>query len=163
MIATCIVATGFVVLGLVPEEGGIDMDAKTTGRLGEDIAAAYLEKKGYVMVERNARVGHGELDLVAKIESFLVFVEVKTRHADADRYNPYGAPKDAVNRKKQETLIKTANAYLSLHREFDDLTPRVDVVEVYLNGGHRPTRIEHYEDAVRKRTKKTPPSPTYGR
>ncbi len=126
-------------------------DKKETGRIGEDVAADFLRGKGYEILERNVHAGHGELDLVAKFGDALVFVEVKTRHAVQGRNNPFGTPADAVDRRKQEMLVKTAEEYRKRHTEYAELFPRIDVIEIYLDKNDSPTAVEHYENAVRKR------------
>ena len=126
-------------------------DKKETGRLGEDIASDFLREKGYRILEQNAYVRHGEIDLVAQTGDALVFVEVKTRHAEKGQRTPYGAPADAVDRRKQENLVRSAEEYLKRHTELHELYPRIDVIEVYLNQNDTPTAVEHYENAVRKR------------
>lgn len=129
-------------------------DKKETGQLGESIAADLLLKKGYEILERNVHAGHGELDIVARQGEILVFAEVKTRHAEQGKNSPYGSPADAVDRRKQEMLVKTAEEYLKRHTELKNLYPRIDVIEVYLDPNDAPTAVEHYENAVRKRNLK---------
>lgn len=126
-------------------------DKQETGRIGEDIAAAFLREKGYDILERNVHIGHGELDIVAKCGNSLVFAEVKTRHAKQGQNSPYGTPADAVDRRKQEMLVKTADEYRKRHTELGELFPRIDVIEVYLDPFDRASAIEHYENAVKKR------------
>ena len=135
----------------MPRQKNTKTDKKETGRRGEDIAADYLREKGYEILERNVHAGRGELDLVARRETSLVFVEVKCRHATQGQNSPYGAPADAVDRRKQAMLVKTADEYLKRHPEFGELFPRIDVIEVYLDRFDSPSAVEHYENAVRKR------------
>jgi len=127
------------------------MDKQTTGQAGERIAADFLRDKGYEILGMNVRAGHGELDIVARMGEILVFAEVKTRHVLPGSPMLYGTPADAVDRKKQENLVKTADEYLRRNGEYADCYPRIDVIEVYLDGSDRPYAIEHYENAVRKR------------
>ncbi|MFH1005828.1 MAG: YraN family protein [Bacteroidota bacterium] len=77
------------------------------GKLGEDLAVKYLMKEGYVILNRNWHFGKEELDIVARKDDFIVFVEVKTRASNA-----FGYPEEFVTRKKQKHLIKVANAYI---------------------------------------------------
>lgn len=127
------------------------MDKQNTGRMGEQLAADYLREKGYQILDRNVHVGHGELDIVARQGEYLAFVEVKTRHAVPGKCGAYGTPADAVDRKKQENLVKSAEEYWKRNESVRELYPRIDVVEVYLDESDRPAAIEHYENAVRKR------------
>ena len=94
------------------------METYDKGRLGEDLAALYLE-------ERGCREGC-ELDLVAMEEDTLVFAEVKARSSRA-----WGYGREAVDAAKQRRIIRAAQAYL---QETDYAGPcRLDVVEVDLN------------------------------
>ena len=56
------------------------MNAKQQlGKIGENLASEYLEKQGYLILERNFACRQGEIDIIAKDEKEFVFVEVKTR------------------------------------------------------------------------------------
>lgn len=127
------------------------MDKQTTGRTGEDFAAEFLRSRGYEILGRNVRAGRGELDIVARRGDVLAFVEVKTRHAVPGVRSPYGTPAAAVNWKKQENLVKAAEEYLKRNAPDGEWRPRIDVIEVYLDADDRPSALEHYENAVRKR------------
>ena len=115
---------------------------KEKGRAGEEIAARYLEEHGYEIVERNYTVRGGEIDVIAKRDGALVFVEVKTRTDVTE-----GASL-AVDEKKIGRLVRCAERYLYEKRESTDgLQPRFDCVEVYLapDGGNA-ARIRHIEN-----------------
>lgn len=108
------------------------------GQLGELLAADYLRRKGYVIAHSNWRSGHKELDLIARLDDLVVFVEVKTRRDDV-----YGQPEDAVNRLKIRRIIDSADAYV---RRFNIDGPiRFDIITVIKNSSE--VRIEHIEDA----------------
>ena len=108
------------------------------GKLGEEIAANYLEGKGYEIVERNWRNTHKEIDIIAKEDETLVMVEVKTRQTDE-----YGNPDIAVTKKKQRLLIAAANAYLFKNKL--DVETRFDIISIIFKDGE--PVIEHIEDA----------------
>ena len=97
--------------------------AQRRGRAGEDVSAAFLQKHGYKVIERNYRTSSGEIDIIASDAEYIVFAEVKTR-----AHNSISRPAQAVDRKKQKKLIRTAVLYLQ-ENEFE-LTPRFDVIEV---------------------------------
>lgn len=82
------------------------MDAKEVGRRGEEAAAAYLERRGMTIVERNWRCKVGEVDIVALDGDTLVLCEVKTR-----RSVKTGTPEEAVGTAKQRKLTRLAEAY----------------------------------------------------
>ena len=121
-------------------------DAEKTGPLGERLAAAYLEGKGYTVLDRNYRFSREEIDLVcfapaARPEDggWIVFVEVKTR-----RGTGFGRPEAAVDEAKQRAIMRVAEAYLHERRLMAALC-RFDVVAVLLGGGE--PEIEHFENA----------------
>ncbi|MBK5278443.1 MAG: YraN family protein, partial [Bacteroidia bacterium] len=76
------------------------------GKQGEAIAAEYLIGKGFEIVEQNYRSKRSEIDLIAKQNNWLVFVEVKLRTSDA-----YGYPEDFVDYKKAKNIIDGAEQY----------------------------------------------------
>lgn len=111
------------------------------GRRGENAAARYLRRLGYVIVARGHRDAVGEIDLVAVDGRTLVFIEVKTRTSqDA------GHPADAVDEKKQRRLTRLALSYMKRHDLLEN-PARFDVVAVtWPNRGSRPM-IEHFPNA----------------
>jgi putative endonuclease len=110
------------------------------GMKGEDIATNYLRKKDYTVLEQNFRNRFGEIDIIAKENDILVFVEVKTRHSDW-----HGSPADAVTHRKQQQISKVALSYLSHHDLFDH-DARFDVVSIVIKN-NRPPDIEHIRNA----------------
>ncbi len=86
---------------------------QTKGRHGEDMAAAWLEKKGYTLLERNWRFRHWEVDIIASKEKFLHFIEVKTRHSLR-----YGRPEESITRDKMTNLKNAAEEYQYQHPEW---------------------------------------------
>lgn len=107
-------------------------------RKGEELAAEHLVKKGFVVVERNYRIGQGEMDIIARHGNWLVVVEVKTRES-----NFLTNPLQLVPLSKQKQLIKLANAYLKMRKTLEQV--RFDIVIVVHNAQY--TTIEHIEDA----------------
>lgn len=110
------------------------------GKYGEDIAVEHLEDAGMVVLARNWRCAEGELDIVARDGSTLVFCEVKTRSGVG-----FGTPLEAVIPAKARRIQRLAAAWL---READRGWPelRFDVVSVLCPRGCRPT-IEHLRGA----------------
>jgi len=94
------------------------------GKKGERLAARYLQKKGYRIIERSYRCAIGEIDIVAKKGGYLVFVEVKTRNDER-----FGKPFESVDKRKQAKIIKVADLYYSYLND-KDLTCRFDVVSI---------------------------------
>jgi putative endonuclease len=110
------------------------------GRLGEAAAREELERRGYVIRDRNFRCRGGEADLVADDGPDLVFVEVKTR-AELR----HGLPQDAVGWTKQQRLAVAACRYCGDH-DLADRPVRFDVVEVVILRGDVAT-VEVLKDA----------------
>lgn len=111
-----------------------------TGRVGEDLAASALIKKGMRIVERNFRCDGGEIDLVCEDGATLVFVEVKTRSSAV-----YGEPGLAVNASKTKRMIRAARFYLSCKGAWARPC-RFDFVGIVLDTDE--PRIEHWEDVI---------------
>lgn len=80
------------------------------GWRGEDAALAYLEKKGWKLLQRHFRTRQGEIDLVMREGKTLVFIEVKTRLSHA-----FGAPEESVTGQKLERMQAAAETYLARH------------------------------------------------
>lgn len=83
------------------------------GRLGEELAAGYLQQEGYEILCRNYRCSFGEIDVIARKDGIICFVEVKTRSTDR-----YGQPAEAVNREKQRRIRLTAAFFLEEEEYF---------------------------------------------
>lgn len=77
------------------------------GNKGEDFASEYLLSLGYTILERNWRYSRAEIDLIAKDEEILVFIEVKTRSSDT-----YGQPEEFISDYQQELIFKAAQRYM---------------------------------------------------
>ena len=113
-----------------------------TGAWGERLAAEYLAKKRYKLVAANYRCRFGELDLVVRNRTYLVFVEVKLRKNAA-----FAMAREYVDVHKQEKLRTTASLFLS--KNPTKLQPRFDVIEIYAPDGIETAHPEiiHLEDA----------------
>ncbi len=120
--------------------GKTTSNTRTKGQKAEDIAADHLTRSGYTIIERNFQSKMGEIDIIARHNGELVFVEVRSRHS------PSGLdPAYSVNHYKQNKLVRTAKLYLS--RRFIHVPPaRFDVVVVTLDGT---TEVRIIPDAFR--------------
>ncbi|RCX20046.1 putative endonuclease [Anaerobacterium chartisolvens] len=97
------------------------------GRMGEEIAADYLGRNNYSILDRNYRAGKlGELDIIARESGYICFIEVKTR-----RNTLFGMPSEAVGFKKRNNIRRLAYVYLKSHNLMD-CDVRFDVVEVLI-------------------------------
>ena len=97
---------------------------KRLGLAGENKACAYLKKQGYKILERNYKNPFGEIDIIAKKDEVVAFVEVKTRLTD-----DYGAPSEAVDFKRKQRYIAGAKYYFAGKEPF--VTIRFDVIEIF--------------------------------
>jgi len=104
------------------------VERRDLGKAGEELAARYLERRGYTVISRNFRVRGGEIDIIARQGGDLVFIEVKTRRGDS-----HGSPFEAVDARKRQRLTRAAMAYLSQTGQHGQ-PARFDVVAVRVDG-----------------------------
>ncbi|HPB00167.1 MAG TPA: ribonuclease HII, partial [Candidatus Marinimicrobia bacterium] len=112
------------------------------GKYGEDLAALFLFRHGYQIIQRNFHLGaYGEIDIIAQKDNNLCFVEVKTQ-----RHTKFGPPEGWVDERKMRQIGRIASGYLS-QNPVENVDCRFDVVTVNLNGSE--VQIEHLPDAFR--------------
>jgi len=121
--------------------------SRSLGQQGEELAAKYLEQKGYRILERNYATAFGEIDLIASYglpdEPFrLVFVEVKMR-----RNRQYGYPEESVTKRKLTHLIHAIQGYLQ-EKSNDDIDWQIDVISVELGSNNCERQIIHLENVT---------------
>ena len=109
------------------------------GKKGEELAEEHLRSKGYEILEKNYRRFRGEVDLIAKDEDCLVFVEVKTA-----RSRNFGPPIYRVDQKKKRQLGKIAMAYYQEH-DLYDYDSRFDIVTITFS--REKPEIDHIKNA----------------
>lgn len=107
------------------------------GKLGEDIALNYLINNNVNILETNYRIKSGEIDIIAKIDEEIVFIEVKSRSNIK-----FGYPSEAVDNKKIRKIINTAKYYILKHN-LNNISIRFDVIEIYL----KDKKINHIVNA----------------
>jgi len=112
---------------------------KQTGNEGEAEARAFLEQKGYRILEQNWRYGQGEIDLIARDGQVMVFIEVKTK-----KHEGFGEPEDWIGRRKQNQIGRLALGYLQ-KKNLENIECRFDVVTVDKTGPA--AAVNHIEDA----------------
>lgn len=120
------------------------MESHELGIAGEDVAAEYLESKGYEILATRYYQRCGEIDIVCCLRdgdavSLLVFVEVKTRRPTA-----FGRPEQSVSRTKMRRMYRTAKIFV-YERGYPDVLCRFDVMAVYSIHGR--LEIDHFEEA----------------
>jgi len=110
------------------------------GKWGEQKAAAFLESRGLEVVAYNWRCLYGEIDLVARNENQLIFVEVKTRKNDQ-----YGLPENAITPKKKGHLVRSAMEYINRYAVTCEW--RIDIVSIQRLADSN-YEIEWFENAI---------------
>ena len=112
--------------------------AKEFGVLGEQMATRYLEDKGCVILDRNYRKGHQEVDIIALDHDELVIAEVKTRSSET-----FFAPEDAVDHQKRLNLIRVANNYVQKNHRTEPV--RFDIIAIV--SSNKGAEIKHIKNA----------------
>ncbi|TVQ67283.1 MAG: YraN family protein [Balneolaceae bacterium] len=112
------------------------------GNEAEETAAAYLEAKGWLILDRNYSFQKAEVDIVATDRNYIIFVEVKMRSSVR-----YGQPEQAVTPAKEKQIRKAAEAWI-YERKMETAVSRFDVISIVMHQNEAP-RITHFEDAFR--------------
>jgi len=109
------------------------------GQKGEDLASQFLENIGYEILDRNWVYKKAELDIIAKKDQRLIFVEVKTRSGKA-----FGQPEEFVTTRKQCLMERAAAEYIYLMNHQGEI--RFDIVSILFNYSEQFV-LRHIEDA----------------
>jgi putative endonuclease len=109
-----------------------------TGIAGEELAVAYLLERDYLILERNWRCKHLEIDIIATLQNKLVFVEVKTRNSLA-----FGYPEESISKIKMKRLKLAAALYHYHHPKFKQI--QFNVISILMEN-HKSASIEMFED-----------------
>ena len=110
------------------------------GKWGEDLAADYLQRKGYTIIERDWKSGKRDLDIIAQDGNVIVFVEVKTR-----RNRLYGEPEESVDYHKLQNLQQAISHYLKFKHIRQEI--RFDIISIVGTVGTDPD-IQHIQDVT---------------
>jgi len=119
-----------------------NLDRKELAKRGEELAAKILTDKGYNIIERNYRYGHGEIDIIAidQKNGCTIFVEVKAR-----QNLEFGEPEYAITKNKQKQIRRIAELYL-FEKEIKEVDCRFDVFAILFEDLNNPG-VNHYENA----------------
>lgn len=116
---------------------------KLIGNLGEELAIKYLKNNNYVILTKNFRTKLGEIDIIAKDENFICFIEVKSRYN-----NFYGYPKESITLKKQQKIYNVAKLYIMKKRLYkSNYNFRFDSIEVIFNKFNDFYKINLYKNS----------------
>ena len=110
------------------------------GKWGEDLAADYLQRKGYTIIERDWKSGKRDLDIIAQDGNVIVFVEVKTR-----RNRLFGEPEESVDYHKLQNLQQAISHYVQFRNIRQDI--RFDIISVVGTIGSEPD-IQHIQNVA---------------
>jgi len=110
---------------------------RSTGASAEEIATAYLKRKGFTILERNFRNRFGEIDIIACEKGVLVFVEVKAKVGDQ-----FGSPEEMISPGKLAKVRRMATVYM----DGQEQQCRIDVIAVVLDEEGKISRLTHYEN-----------------
>jgi len=128
------------------------MNSKKLGILGEKIAENYLKKKGYQILDKNyspkfiSGPKRGEIDIVAKKENTISFIEVKTLIQDSPRTVLHFSPEEKVNFKKKRKVIKIAESWLVEKKLSLDSQWEIDVISVRINSENKKAKILYFSN-----------------
>ncbi len=110
------------------------------GKFGQKLAAEFLLKRGYKIINQNFYTRFGELDLVAQNEDQIVFVEVKTRSTQK-----FGLPEDALTKNKKEKMTSAALEFLEKNTINHD-NYRFDLIAIEIDGKNKKAFIRQYKN-----------------
>ena len=120
---------------------------KETGRRGEELAALYLSRLGFEIVERNYRCRWGEIDIICRRGNLMVFVEVRSKSTER-----FGTPEETINRTKVSRIRRTAMEYLREKAAGRPFNMRFDLIAITFQKGQG--NIKHIKGAFECRMKK---------
>ena len=115
------------------------------GEWGENMAETFLRKRGYELLGKNYRKQTGEIDLIARKDETLHFIEVKTRTCASTEQ--YGPPEEAVSPRKQKRLVSTAFAYLYEHDSSGNINWQIDVISIVYSKELKSAKIKLISNA----------------
>jgi len=115
---------------------------KIIGNFGEELACHYLVRNGYKIIEKNYRHSYLEIDIIAKINSLLTFIEVKTRT------NVFlGLAEDSLSWKKTENINRAIRCYLEKNNIYHE-NIRFDLIAIDINKQKKSAHIKHFKDII---------------
>jgi putative endonuclease len=109
------------------------------GKWGEETAAEYLRQSGYQIIAQNVRTPYGEIDIIAKQDNSIIFIEVKTRTS-----NTMGLPEESITPRKRKHMVACAEHYAA-ENEIEHW--RIDVISIEGKPGMEPI-VTYFENAI---------------
>jgi putative endonuclease len=125
------------------------------GELGEDVACKYLNKKGFLVLERNYTKKWGEIDIIAQKDNILYFIEVKSKSVSSldfiakklDKFDGQMRPEDNMHPWKLKRISRTIQTYL-IHMRIGNTRWQFDLIVVYLDLELRKARVKRIENII---------------
>ena len=130
------------------------MNPKELGALGEKLAIDYLKKRGYKILDKNyspkfvSGPQRGEIDIVAKKENVISFIEVKTLTQNCGGLTSAISPEDKVDYWKQRKILKAAENWLMEKKIALDSPWQIDVVSIRIDSDLKKAKIQHFQNAT---------------
>lgn len=106
------------------------------GRMAEDLAMRYLQRRKLTLLERNFRSRFGEIDLIMRENDTIIFIEVRARKTDAFLH-----PVETIDYRKRNRIRKTGQSYMQKTAAWDRFDMRFDIVTL-VGGGARDMEID---------------------
>jgi len=128
----------------------VTMDTRQTGDIGEKIAARYLEKKGFQIIDRNyvqryaGSPQSAEIDIIAKKGDAISFVEVKTLFQKQNGQDAHWSPEEKVNFQKQGKIARAAESWLMEHKIDLDAQVQMDVISIVMSADSEKAKIRYF-------------------
>lgn len=116
---------------------------KEIGTHGETIAKNFLITNGYKILDMNHRNKYGEIDIICKLNSIIIFCEIKSRYT-----NSFGSPIESITYHKQKQIIKLSQIYI-INNKLLNYDIRYDIIEVIFNNINASYTLNHVKDAFR--------------
>ncbi|MEK7203041.1 MAG: YraN family protein [Patescibacteria group bacterium] len=110
------------------------------GKFGETLAKNYLIKRGYSLIDANIKISYLEIDIIAKYQDLLIFVEVKTRTSLT-----FGEADQAMTCQKTKNFKKAVEAYI-ISKNINSDRIRADLISIDINKDKKTAKIKHYQD-----------------
>ena len=117
----------------------IKNNIREIGIKGEKLAKEFLISNNYEIINTNFHSPYGEIDIIAKDNETLVFIEVKTRSTDLD------SALNSISISKRKKISKTASYFLSKNHSFEDMFTRFDVIVIITSKTH--ISLKHIKEA----------------
>ncbi len=115
---------------------------KNLGKMGEELAEEYLKDKGFAILQKNYSTSLGEIDIIAKKDNKICFIEVKTR-TNEDKGKPY----EAVNKRKINHLKSATTLYL-LKNSYKECKLSLDTISIVLNKDNSIKKLMYFENIM---------------